>query len=77
MNTKYETNDYQTHKKYETQNGHKAYIGYMTQGVFIGHVNQDCGSVVPMSWTLDGFVLGADSGFDLKHPINIAPQLNR
>jgi hypothetical protein len=37
-----------------------------------GHVITDCtvSGFCMMHWTLDGFVCGADSGFDLIHPNN-------
>ena len=64
--------DYQTGKKYKTQNGFIADIRYLTNGYLCGHVITDCTSsgFCMMHWDLDGFVLGADKGFDLIHPKN-------
>lgn len=59
-------------KKYETQNGFKADIRYVCNGYLCGHVITDCtvSGFCMMHWTLDGFVCGADSDFDLIHPDN-------
>ena len=64
--------EYQTNKKYDTQNGFEADIRYMLNGHLCGHVITDCTpcGFCMMHWSLDGFVLGADPGFDLIHPDN-------
>jgi len=64
--------DYQSGKKYDTKNGFKADIRYLYNGHLCGHVVSDyvASGFCMMSWTLDGFVLGADQGFDLVHPEN-------
>jgi len=61
-----------TGKKYYTQNGFKADVRYLANGYLCGHVNSAEGFAT-FHWDLDGFVMGADSGFDLIHPDNTGP----
>jgi len=51
-------------KKYTTKNGFKADLKYLANGYICGHVNSAEGFST-FHWTLDGFVIGASSGFDL------------
>ena len=56
--------EFRTGRKYNTQNGFKADVRYVTNGYFIGHINSAEGFAT-FHWDLDGFVMGADPGFDL------------
>ena len=59
--------EYQTGKKYKTRNGFIADIRYSALGFLCGHVEASCvaGGMLMLNWSEDGFVLGADAGFDL------------
>ena len=50
--------------KYDTKDGFKADVRYAANGYLCGHVNSAEGFCT-FHWSLDGFVMGADSGFDL------------
>ncbi len=57
-------------RKYETQNGFKADIRYLTNSYLCGHISSAEGFTT-LHWSLDGFVLGADPGFDLVNPASL------